>query len=184
MSVSIQLVALLYLFCFSKTSLSDLRGCVLGEGQQQAAPLFSIPGHGAQLPPSKASFPSHQRPHAGVSPPFLRHPFLFATNSSTLTRQNLRVVRASAEWLQFHPAARILIVGTCDSSGSEACTRALAEARGQAIKEILDGDGMHTSQISAVRVWDNLDHRCLPTQSDCQRLDRSAWIFVASSIAR
>lgn len=184
MSVSIQLIALLCLVCLPRTSVSDLRGRAQRQGRQQAASLLSIPAQGVQLAPSQVSLPSHHRPHEGVSPPFLRHPFVFSTNSSRLTQQNLNVLRASAEWLQLHPTARILIVGTCDSSGSEACTRALAEARGQAIKEILDGNGMHTSQITGIRVWDNLDRRCHPAESECQRLDRSAWIFVASSSAR
>ena len=183
MAVSIQLLGLICLLCFSKASVSDFQSCAT-KGQQTAVPSLFIPERAAHLSASKASLPSHDRAHAGVTPPFLRHPFLFGTNSARLTRQNRRVLAASIEWLELHPTARILVVGTCDSTGSEACSRELAQARGKAIKEILDDDGRHTSQITGVRVWDNLDRRCHPTQSECQRLDRSAWIFVASSIAR
>ena len=190
MSVSIQLLALTCLFCFPITSASDLPRCGFGierqivKPQQQAMRSTFIPPQVAPLRRSNASTHFIRASHAGAVPPFLRHRFLFRTDSSGLTAESLRVLTASGQWLGSHPAARVLIVGTCDASGSEVCTAALAQARGQAIRGILDVGGTHGGQIAAVRVWDNLDRQCRPTQTRCQRLDRSAWIFIASPIAR
>jgi len=64
------------------------------------------------------------------------------------------------------------------------CTRALAEARGQAIRNVLHAGGTDTGQIVGVKAWDNLDRKCTAAQSAFQRLDRNAWIFIASSSTR
>ena len=190
MSVFIQLLALSCLFCFPITSASDLPRGSFGierqivKPQQQAMRSIFIPQQVAPLRRSNASPHFIRASHTGAVPPFLRHPFLFGADSSGLTAQNLKVLTASAQWLGSHPSVRVLIVGTCDASGSEVCTPALAQARGKAIQGVLGVGGTHGGQIAAVRVWDNLDRQCRPTQTRCQRLDRSAWIFIASPIAR
>ena len=184
----IRVIALSCLACFSKASTSNLLICPFridpGEPGKRVMASIAIPKKDIQLRQSNAFFLPRDRAQAPVAPPFLRHPFLFVANSFQLRGESLRVLGASAHWLIFHPGARVLIVGTCDSSGSEVCTRTLAEARGQAINKILTAGGMHESQIAGVRVWNNLDRQCRPTRSLCQRKDRSAWIFVASSIAK
>lgn len=124
-----------------------------------------------------------RRARAALRPPFLRRPFLFAANSFTLSAGSRRILKASVHWLQIHPEARVLIVGFCDPSGSETCTRTLAEARGRAIRKILDAGGKDAGQIVGVKAWDKLDRNCLPRETECQQLDRSAWIFIAGSNA-
>ena len=183
----IQLLALSCLFCFPKTSIHDLPCCSFGiEGQLVKPQQREMPSLGqvAPLRRSKASAHLIRVSHTGAVPPFLGRPFLFGINSFGLTANSLWVLKASVQWLRSHPAVRVLIVGTCDSGGSEVCTPALAQARGQAIQEILDVGGTDGRQVAGVRVWDNLDRQCRPTQTQCQRRDRSAWIFIASPVAR
>ena len=124
-------------------------------------------------------------PPASVStsdPPFLRHPILFGPNSIELTAAGRDVLKRSAAWLQQHREVRILIVGSCDSSGSETCTRTLAEARGGVAKKVLGSFGIGPEQIVGVKGWDNPDHGCRTSDSKCQQLDRSALIFMGSSV--
>jgi hypothetical protein len=40
------------------------------------------------------------------------------------------MMKRAVAWLRQHREARILIVGSCDSGGSETCTRGIAEGRG------------------------------------------------------
>ncbi len=115
-------------------------------------------------------------------PPFLRHPTLFGQNSSELTVAGKDMLKRAAAWLQQHREARILIVGSCDSSGSETCTQTLAQARGAAAKKSLGSFGIGSEQIVGVKGWDNRDHGCRTSDSKCQQLDRSALIFMGSSV--
>lgn len=190
MSMYIQLLAILSCLLSARpAAIPDLQCCSFGfrrpavERQELAIPSLSMPQHVLQLRKCEASAHSIRASQRGVPPPFLRHPFLFGTNSFGLSGENLKVLRASVEWLHIHPTVRVLIVGTCDSS-SEVCRPALAEARGQAIQLILDSGGTHGTQIAGVKVWDNLDRQCRSTQTRCQSLERSAWIFIASATAR
>ena len=115
-------------------------------------------------------------------PPFLRQPILFRPNSVELTAAGRGVLKRAAIWLQQHQTARILIVGSCDASGSETCTQTLAEARGAVARKFLGSSGTNSEQIVGVRGWDNLDHSCQTSDIKCQQLDRSARIFIASSV--
>ena len=117
-----------------------------------------------------------------VDPPFLRHPILFDPNSLEPSLVGRNMLKRAATWLREHREARVLIVGSCDSSGSETCTHALAEGRGAAIKKLLGSSGIGSDQVVAVKGWDNLDHSCRPAEIKCQQLSRSARIFMASSV--
>ncbi len=119
---------------------------------------------------------------ATSDPPFLRHPILFGPHSIDLTAAGRDVLKRSAAWLQQHHEVRILIVGSCDSSGSETCTRTLAEARGRVAKKFLGSSGTDSEQIVGVKAWDNRDHSCQTSGIKCQQSDRSARIFMASSV--
>ena len=124
-------------------------------------------------------------PQASMStsdPPFLRHPILFGPNSIELTAAGRDVLKRSAAWLQQHHEVRILIVGSCDSSGSETCTPTLAEARGRVAKKFLGSSGIDSEQIVGVKAWDNPDHSCQTSDIKCQQSDRSARMFMASSV--
>ena len=122
-------------------------------------------------------------PVAIPNPPFLRRPILFDPNSLELTSAGRNMLKGATAWLRRHHEARILIVGSCDSSGSESCTRTLAEARGAVVQKFLRSSGIDTDQIVGVKAWDNRDHSCQPSEIECQQLDRSARIFMASSVA-
>jgi len=119
---------------------------------------------------------------ATSNPPFLRHPVLFGPNSIELTAAGRDVLKRSAAWLQQHHEVRILIVGSCDSSGSETCTRTLAEARGGVAKRFLGSSGIDSEQIVGVKAWDNPDRSCQTSDIKCQQSDRSARLFMASFV--
>ena len=116
-------------------------------------------------------------------PPFLRHPIPFAANSLELDIAARNTLKRAAACLQRHREARILIVGSCDSGGSETCTHMLAEARGAAVQKFLRTAGIASDQIVGVKGWDSLDRSCRASEVECQRVNRSARIFMASSVA-
>lgn len=117
------------------------------------------------------------------NPPFLRQPILFGPNSLDLTVAGKNTLQRAAAWLRQHHEARILIVGSCDGSGSEACTHALAEARGGVIRKFLRNSGIDSDQIVGVKGWDNLDKGCQTSDIWCQQSNRSVRIFMAASVA-
>ena len=152
----------------------------------RVAPSGSLPGQ--RRPPRRDRSRSGASASEGASaaipdPPFLRRPILFAPSSLELNRAARNTLKRAAGWLQRRREARILIVGSCDSGGSEPCTHTLAEARGAAVQKFLGSAGVDSTQIVGVKGWDNLDQRCRPAENDCQRLNRSARIFMASSVA-
>ncbi len=120
---------------------------------------------------------------ATSDPPFLRHPIQFAPNSLELDFAARNSLKRASAWLQRHREARILIVGSCDSGGSETCTRAFAEARGAVVRTFLGSSGIASDQIVGVKGWDNLDQSCRSSDIECQRVNRSAQIFAASSVS-
>ena len=127
---------------------------------------------------------SQCRPPAAASivdPPFLRHPVLFDPNSLEPSLVGRNMLQRAAIWLREHRETRVLIVGSCDSSGSETCTHALAEGRGAAIQKLLRSFGVGSNQVLGVKGWDDPDHRCRPAEIKCQQLSRSVRIFMASS---
>jgi outer membrane protein OmpA-like peptidoglycan-associated protein len=104
---------------------------------------------------------------------------LFASNSRKLTARNRRSLECAAAWLRQHPGHRILIVGYCDDSGSEACTAELAGRRAEVVRQFLLGLGTRADQIAGVKGWENLDRACRAGVAECQRQNRSARLFVA-----
>jgi len=116
-------------------------------------------------------------------PPFLRHPIRFAPNSLELDIAARNSLKRASAWLQRHREARILIVGSCDAGGSETCTRVFAEARGAVVRKFLGSSGIASDQIVGVKGWDNLDQSCRSSDIECQRVNRSAQIFAASSVS-
>ena len=117
-------------------------------------------------------------------PPFLRHPIPFAPNSLELGLAAKNTLKRAVGWLRQHGEARILIVGSCDSGGSETCTHTLAEARAAVVQKFLGSAGVHSDQIVGVKGWDSLDQSCPTSNSECQKANRSTRIFIASSVAR
>ena len=106
---------------------------------------------------SKASGSVTHASAAISDPPFLRHPIQFGPNSLELTVAGRKMLKRAAVWLQQHREARILTVGSCDSGGSETCTRALAEARGTVVRKFLGNSRVDSDQIVGVKGWDNLE---------------------------
>lgn len=138
--------------------------------QQQASQLSRSEVSGTSVPVS--------------DPPFLRHPIPFAPNSLELDLAARSTLKRAVGWLRQHGEARILIVGSCDSGGSETCTHTLAEARAAVVQKFLGSAGVHSDQIVGVKGWDNLDQSCPTSNSECQKANRSTRIFIASSVAR
>jgi outer membrane protein OmpA-like peptidoglycan-associated protein len=145
--------------------------------------LFGQP-QASGLNRSKASGTVAQAASVAVSePPFLRHPIQFSPNSLEITVAGRNMLKRAAAWLRQHREARILIVGSCDSGGSETCTRTLAEARGAVVRRFLGSSGIDSDQIVGVKGWDNLDQSCQTSDVECQQFNRSVRIFMASSVA-
>ena len=92
-------------------------------------------------------------------------------------------MKRAVAWLRQHREARILIVGSCDSGGSETCTRGIAETRGAVVRKILENSGVDSDQIVGVKGWDSLDQKCRSSDIECQKFNRSVAIFMASSVA-
>jgi outer membrane protein OmpA-like peptidoglycan-associated protein len=136
----------------------------------------------ARLERSKASHNVAQSAAVSTSePPFLRHPILFEPNSLEPSSVGRNMLKHAATWLREHREARVLIVGSCDSSGSETCTHALAEGRGAAIQKFLQTSGIDSDQLVGVKSWDNFDRTCDPADVKCQQSNRCVRIFMASS---
>lgn len=118
-----------------------------------------------------------------AQPPFLRHPILFDRNSLELKGES-DTLRQAAAWLKMHTGTRVLIVGSCDTNGSESCTHTLAEARGAVVRKFLENCGVNSVQVVGVKGWDHADHDCRPRDAKCQQLSRSAELFLAASAPR
>jgi len=196
MSAYFHLAVLSCLLCLVEYSVPDPRRWPLEHGPSPQIRLAPRHSDGARVGLRDGSLPSrvdcsrltplcHHRPRSRIpEAPFVRHPVLFDVNSHELPRGTRSVLAASVLWLELHPNVRVLVVGTCDSSGSEVCTRDLALARGLAVRDMLDAAGIDPRQLVAVRAWNSSDQPCRHGPAGCQQQDRSAWIFVASPIAQ
>lgn len=133
----------------------------------------------------EATAPAIVRSNSTANPqaPFLRRPIWFDPNSLELNSQATNALHRDASWLKVHGESRILIVGSCDKSGSESCTHALAEARGTAVKKFLESCGVSPDQIVGVKGWDIADHDCRPG-SKCQQRGRSTQLLLARSASK
>lgn len=115
-------------------------------------------------------------------PPFLGHALLFAPDSTEVSAGNTDALKRAASWLGEHHEARVLVVGFCDPSGSEICTDALALKRGAVVRKYLLSFGAKSNQIAGVKGWETVGRDCSADTGECQQLNRSAQIFVASSV--
>lgn len=123
-------------------------------------------------------------PVVSEPPPFLRRPILFDPNSLELSIVATKSLQRHASWLKAHVEGRILIVGSCDNSGSESCTHTLAEARGVTVRKFLEDRGVNPDQIVGVKGWDRADHDCLAGDSKCQQRGRSVQLLLAPSASQ
>jgi outer membrane protein OmpA-like peptidoglycan-associated protein len=114
-----------------------------------------------------------------LEPTFLKHLLLFTPNGFSLTARGGNTLNRAAAWLHEHHETRILIVGYCDDSGSEACTTALAEGRAAVVRLFLLRLGTREDQIAGFKGWENLNGACRASGTECQRQNRSARLFVA-----
>ena len=129
--------------------------------------------------PSKSAQSSLE---ASQEPGFLKLPILFAPNRLNLTATSRNTLNCAAAWMREHHLARILIVGYCDNSGSEACTAALAERRAEVVRQFLMNLGTRTDQIAGVKGWENFDQPCRSNTKECQRQNRSVRVFLAGPV--
>lgn len=128
----------------------------------------SVPGKGGRSNPQ--TLPEASLPKSRL---------LFASNSVHLTVSNRKSLESAAAWLRLHPGDRVLIVGYCDDSGSEACTAALAERRSEAVRQFLLSLGTRADQIAGVKGWENLTGPCRAGATECQRQNRSVRLYLA-----
>ena len=112
-------------------------------------------------------------------PTFLKQPLLFTPNGFNLTARSRNNLHCAVAWLREHHVARVLIVGYCDNSGSEACTAALAERRAEVVRQFFVRFDTQANQIAGVKGWQNLDRPCRAGTTECQRQNRSARLFLA-----
>lgn len=135
-------------------------------------------------PPARAAYEPRfvPNPDSGA-PPYFRGRVFFSPDSVALLADGVRMLRHTARWLREHPNARILIVGLCDPTGSEACHRSLAQARGKVVRRFLVSQGVPESQIEGVLGWERAAEPCRAPAETCQRLNRTTRVFVASAIA-
>jgi outer membrane protein OmpA-like peptidoglycan-associated protein len=133
---------------------------------------------GAQ--PRRDPVDSHSSDRGLHEPPFLKHRVFFPPGSVEPTSGSRDTLKRAAAWLREHPEARILIVGFCDSLGSETCDHTLAERRGVVVREFLMHFGIELNQIVGVKGWNNVKQDCRASKARCQRCNRNAQIFMAS----
>jgi len=67
--------------------------------------------------------------------PLLRQHIHVASSTSTLEKPEIRSITHAACWLRARPAARVLVTGFCDSTGSENCTDKLARKRAETLAD-------------------------------------------------
>ena len=145
---------------------------------------MSSPQKQASGHPQPASSLALDRPASAriQEPPFLRRPVLFDPNSLEPSAAGKDLLKRAVTWLREHSDARILIVGSCDPSGSESCTHALAEARATVIRRFLESSGVRSDQIVGVKGWDHVDRGCASSEIKCKQLSRNAQMFLAGPI--
>jgi outer membrane protein OmpA-like peptidoglycan-associated protein len=134
--------------------------------------------------------PADAKPTSGFSPPrlggirepsFLKHVLLFDPDSAELGAEGRGAVKQSAAWLRAHPDALVLVVGFCDSQGSDTCGPALTQRRGAMVCHWLVRFGVVPHQIAGVKGWSTADRDCRADFAKCQQANRSAEILIASS---
>jgi outer membrane protein OmpA-like peptidoglycan-associated protein len=112
-------------------------------------------------------------------PHFLKRSLLFEPNSVGITSETERRLALDAGWLRRHPKVQTVVVGFCDTLGSEEGTHELAESRGNVVRQLLVKYGVGSSQIVAVRGWEKADPVCEAATPRCQEMNRKARIFIA-----
>jgi outer membrane protein OmpA-like peptidoglycan-associated protein len=119
---------------------------------------------------------------ASQEPSFPKQPILFTPNGLNLNATGKNTLNCAVAWLREHHSARILIVGYCDNSGSEACTAALAERRAETVRQFLMSLGTRKDQIAGVKAWENLDQPCHSNTKDCHQQNRSVRLFLTGPL--
>jgi outer membrane protein OmpA-like peptidoglycan-associated protein len=114
-------------------------------------------------------------------PIFLKRRLLFTPNGLKFSAPSRRTLKCAAAWLRQHPESQLLIVDYCDASGSETCTVALEGRRGETVRQFLVSLGVPPDQIAGVQGLDSLDQTCRVDTAKCQRLNRSARLFIKGS---
>ncbi len=159
-----------------KRTKSAMQFCVVPLSTQVSAPNED-PGRAQPRRDAVDSQSSYRGLH---EQPFLKHRVFFPPDSFEPTSEGRDTLKRAAAWLREHHEARILIVGFCDSLGSETCDHTLAERRGVVVREFLMHFGIESDQIVGVKGWNDIDQDCRAKKARCQRCNRSAQLFMAS----
>jgi outer membrane protein OmpA-like peptidoglycan-associated protein len=168
------------LCCNSRVSRQQPHGGIRIGGRMSAGAGISAigenpPGVGSEA----AATPTKGRDQTRAYRHFLKRSLLFEPNSVGLALESEKRVALDAVWLRMHPEVRTVVVGFCDTLGSEECTHELAQRRGAVVGQLLVKYGVGSSQIVAVKGWEKADPVCGAETPSCQEMNRRARIFIA-----
>jgi outer membrane protein OmpA-like peptidoglycan-associated protein len=150
-----------------------------GRGMSAGAGIPAMGENPSGLGSEAAATPTKRREQRRAYPHFLKRSVLFEPNSLSLTSESEKRLALDAVWLRMHPEIRTVVVGFCDTLGSEECTHELAEQRGVAVKQFLLEAGVDSPQIVGVKGWEKAEPICESPTPNCQEMNRRARIFVA-----
>lgn len=111
-------------------------------------------------------------------PRFVRRNLSFQPNTARLIPAARKILLLQAGWLREHRRVRIMVVGFCDPLGSEVCSHRLAQQRAELIQINLLKSGVDSSQIVAVKGWDDAGPICQALTEQCQQENRRVRIFL------
>ena len=136
------------------------------------------PAAGKQKPRREQSTPESESP---TLPTFVKQAILFPLDSASLDLASRDELLRIADWLRQHGRVRVLVVGFCDSLGSESCTHLLAAQRAGEVGRFLLAEGLDASRIMAIAGWEKADPVCRGETPSCQQQNRRARVFVSFS---
>jgi len=168
------------LCCNSRVSRQQPHGGIRIGGRMSAGDEISAIGENPPGIGSEAvATPTKGRDQTRAYPHFLKRSLLFEPNSVGLALESEKRLALDAVWLRMHPEVRTVVVGFCDTLGSEECTQELAQRRGAVVGQLLVKYGVRSSQIVAVKGWEKADPVCGAETPSCQEMNRRARIFIA-----
>jgi outer membrane protein OmpA-like peptidoglycan-associated protein len=150
-----------------------------GRGMSAGAGIPAMGENPSGLGSEAAATPTKRREQRRAYPHFLKRSVLFEPNSLSLTSESEKRLALDAVWLRMHPEIRTVVVGFCDTLGSEECTHELAEQRATVMGQLLVKYGVRSSQIVGVKGWEKADAVCKAATPSCQEMNRRARIFIA-----
>ena len=164
----------------SPVSVQQQQGRIrIGAGMSVGARIPAMGENPSGIGSEAVATPTKRRDQRRAYPHFLKRSILFEPNSLSLTSESEKRLALDARWLRIHPEIGTVVVGFCDTLGSEECTHELAERRGAVVAELLVKYGVGSSQIVATKGSEEADPVCEAATPSCQQMNRRARIFIA-----